>query len=366
MIENVKKLLVKYNNQLVGILVEDDEGNINFQYSKKWIETGFSISPISLPLNSKVYRKEKKTLEGLNGVFYDSLPDGWGNLLLRRKLSTVGVDYDKLSPLTKLSLITKNGLGALEYEPSQTENTIIKKYDLDKLSKEANDLFNSYNADIDIEAFCQLGGSSGGSRPKVHINDGNEEWIVKFPCRYDPIEIGFEEYNLNKLASECGINVNGFKLFDSRTNKGYFGAKRFDRLDGKKIHMISLSSLLETSHQIPNLDYLLLFQVINKICLDKKDILEAFKRMCFNVLIENKDDHGKNFAFLYDEEKKSYVLSPFYDITSLKQKFEHEMTVNGNGNPTKEDLINVGIKFGLSKDECNNIISFIENKINVK
>lgn len=362
MIKDVKKLLVKYNNLNVGVLF-DNEGSVCFQYSNEWIEKGFSISPISLPLSRKIYRNNNQVLDGLYGVFHDSLPDGWGNLLLRRKLSNIGIDYNKLSPLTKLSLVGKNGLGALEYEPIQSETTDIDEYNLDKLAKEAYELINRNDADIDIDTFCGLGGASGGSRPKIHIKDDSGEWIVKFPCRYDPQDIGYEEYNLNLLAQKVGINTNECRLFKSKINKGYFGAKRFDRKNGKRVHMISLSSILETSHLIPNLDYVILFQVIDKICFGLEDKIEAYKRMCFNVLIGNKDDHGKNFAFLYDEDKASYVLSPFYDITCVKEKIEHEMTINRIGNPKEADLIEVGLRVGFSLSECKEILETIKNII---
>ena len=125
--------------------------------------------------------------------------------------------------------------------------------------------------------------------------------------------------------------------------------------------MISLSALLETTHKIPNLDYTHLFQVIQIISAKpKEDLYEAFRRMCFNVFYKNKDDHGKNFAFIYDETLMGYVLSPAYDLTRVSEKFEHEMTVNGNGNPTREDLLYIAKKFGLSISKCKSIINDIE------
>lgn len=363
MIQDVKKLLVKFNGRKVGILKEISTKKIAFQYDKEWIETGFSISPLYLPLTRDVYVKEKNSLDGLYGVFFDSLPDGWGNLLLRRKLALVNINYDKLSPLTKLSLVSSNGLGALEYEPIQSLNEQKQKYDLDKLAKDAEKLLMNNNDNVDIDTFCKLGGSSGGSRPKVHIKDGDSEWIVKFPCRYDPVDISIQEYNLNMIARECDIKVNDCKLFETKKGNLYFGAKRFDRKNGKRIHMVSLSSLLETSHLIPNLDYIHLFQVVMSICSDKNDLVEAYKRMCFNVVFKNKDDHGKNFAFIYDEEKQTYKLSPFYDLTSTIDKYEHEMTINGKGNPDDEDLICIGQRFGLSKEQCELILNNIKNRI---
>jgi serine/threonine-protein kinase HipA len=127
--------------------------------------------------------------------------------------------------------------------------------------------------------------------------------------------------------------------------------------------MISLSSVLETTHQIPNLDYSHLFQVIQRICFDQEDIYEAYRRMVFNVLYENKDDHGKNFAFIYDEKLKGYRLSPFYDITKTPMKMEHEMTVLGKGNPDEEDLLEIAKKFNLSVKNCEKIIVSIKQNI---
>ena len=365
MVNNVIKLLVKYNDQEVGYLVEIDN-RIAFQYSDSWIKNGFSISPISLPLIKKPFISNNQYLEGLFGVFYDSLPDGWGNLLIKRKMAQKGIDYDKLSPLTKLSLLSDKSLGGLSYEPIQYSEDNNDEYDLDSLAIDAEKLFNSENANIDLDTFFRLGGSSGGSRPKVHIKDENEEWIVKFPCSYDPKDIGIEEYNANLLAKSCGINVNEYRLFDSKLNKGYFGAKRFDRKGNKRIHMISLSSLLETTHRIPNLDYSHLLQVVSRISIDKEDIYEVYRRMCFNVLYGNKDDHGKNFAFIYNEEKKGYELSPFYDITKTPYKAEHEMTVLGNGKPTEEDLIAICKEFKLSVDKCEEIINKVKEVIKNK
>ena len=362
-INNVKKVIVKYNNKIVGYLAELENNQIAFQYDDEWIKNGFSISPFSLPLSNKVYINDKQTFNGLYGVFQDSLPDGWGELLLNRMLSRKGINPNKVSPLTKLTLVSNNGLGGLSYEPCLAEQENENNFDLDEIAKEAQKLLEDENLDIDLDKMYNLGGSSGGARPKAHIKLDNEYWIVKFPCIIDPKNIGEQEYKANKLAKEFDINVNDFKLFKSKICSGYFGAKRFDRKQGKRVHMISLSSLLETTHRIPNLDYMHLFQVIQNICVDKNDIIEAYKRMCFNVLYKNKDDHGKNFSFLYNDNKKGYVLSPAYDLTQTPNKIEHEMTVNGNVNPTKQDLIDMGKQLKLSTKLCNSIIEKITKKI---
>ena len=323
-VNNINELIVKYNNKVVGYLKELKDKRIAFQYSKDWLENGFSISPFSLPLIDTVFISDSVYFNGLFGVFYDSLPDGWGELLFRRLLIKKGIDIDKLSPLTRLSFVNSSNLGALKYYPKNYNENDDLEFDLDYLFVESLKIFKDQNVE-NLDYIYRLGGSSGGARPKVHVRLDNDEWIVKFGCSYDPIEAGYEEYKMNELANKCQINVNEYKLFPSKFNRGYFGSKRFDRKNGENIHMISLSSLLETSHKIPNLDYSHLFQVIRNICSNEDDLYEAFKRMCFNVLIGNKDDHGKNFSFLYDEDKKTYVLSPFYDITNTPFKIEHEM-----------------------------------------
>lgn len=355
MIKAIKKLVVKYNGVAVGYLAEL-EGNIGFQYDDEWIGGGFNISPFSLPLERKIFINQKDTFGGLYGVFADSLPDGWGELLVRRMLSKRGINPDRLSPLTKLSLISGQGLGGLTYEPSQSEiddNTLIE---LDEIAKEVKQILNDETDNQSLDTIYKLGGSSGGARPKAHIKINGEDWIVKFPCHYDTQNIGEKEYKANMLAKRCGLNVNECKLFDSDICSGYFGAKRFDRNKCGRVHMISLSSLLETTHRIPNLDYIHLLQVVQRICVDQSDMYEAFGRMCFNVLYGNKDDHGKNFAFLYDEYKSGYKLSPFYDITQTKDKFEHEMSVNGVGNPAESDLLDVARTIKLSMQKCKDIL----------
>ena len=358
--ENIKKLKVKYNNQIVGYLLELDDKRIGFQYDSEWILNGFSINPFFLPLTNEVFISKSTYFSGLFGVFHDSLPDGWGELLVRRMLSKKNVNFDKLSALTRLTLVSDNGLGALQYDPIQNENNSDKIYDLDKLAEATKKILNDLEMETDFDDIYNLGGSSGGAMPKVHLKIEGEEWIVKFRSHLDPLDSGELEYSANQLAQQSGINVNTHKLYPSKQCTGYFGAKRFDRENGKRIHMISLSSLLETTHKIPNLDYKHLFQVIQTICFNQNDLLEAFKRMTFNVLYPNRDDHGKNFAFLYNEKEKGYQLSPAYDLTKTPRLVEHQMTVLSKGNPKREDLLKLALDFNMSKKQCLDIMDGIK------
>lgn len=255
MIGEVAKSVVKYNDRIVGYLAVVEEG-IAFQYDSEWLKDGFSISPFSLPLKGEVYIDRKDNFEGLYGVFHDSLPDGWGGTSCSRMCAKKGVNYEKLNPLTKLSLVGGNGLGGLNYVPTQAVETANSHFELEELAEEANAILNDAEKPVsDLDGLYLLGGSSGGARPKAHLRINEEEWIVKFPCRIDPPDVGLREYEANATAKKCGLDVNEFKLFPSKKCSGYFGAKRFDRKEGKRVHVVSLSSLLETTHRIPNLDY---------------------------------------------------------------------------------------------------------------
>ncbi|MGN1099418.1 MAG: HipA N-terminal domain-containing protein, partial [Christensenellales bacterium] len=169
MIRDVKKVTVKYNDRIVGYLAELEPSVTGFQYDDAWVKNGFSISRLSLPLDNAVHVSKKQLFSGLFGVFWDSLPDGWGELLMNRLLSRKGINPNKLSILTKLSLVNKNGLGGLTYEPSQPYEYEYDRFDFDELSQEIEKVLNDENEPVDLDLIYGLGGSSGGTRPKAHI-----------------------------------------------------------------------------------------------------------------------------------------------------------------------------------------------------
>lgn len=361
-IKNIEKLIVRFNGHEVGYLVSK-EGNILFEYNENWLIDGFSISPFSLPLKRNVFVNKKSTFDGLFGVFANSLPDGWGELMMTKRLAKEGIDYERLSPLTKLTLLGNRVKGGLTYEPDQTM-TSEEKLDLDEIASLAKEILAGRKIEEDkLDDLTNVMGSSGGARPKAYIDFEGKEWIVKFPGQFDSKECGKDEFEANVLAKRCGLVVNEFRLFDSKKCSGYFGAQRFDRASEKHIHMISLSSLLETSFRLYNLDYLHLFKVTRSISKYSEDLYEVFGRMCFNVIYGNKDDHGNNFSFLYDEEQNSYRLSPFYDITKTIDMVEHSMTVLGQGNPSEEDLLSIAKEAGLSNSRCTSILANIRSVI---
>ena len=293
--------------------------------------------------------------EGLFDVFSDSLSDAWGTLTAIRYLRQKGISYLELNPLEKLSFLGKDGLGALTYVPSQRNGIKNWKGTADKFFEESLNAIEGEDATFLSEIFTHER-STGGARPKAHIHLDGEEWILKFRERNDPIWMGRMEYEYNLAAKECGILVPEFRLLESQNSDGYFASKRFDRRDAKRVHMLTLGGLLEVPHTLPVLDYVSFLQATGYIAQSQKEVEKAFRIACFNVFAKNFDDHSKNFAFLYDEEKKSYVLSPAYDLTRTIYRKEHEMTCDGNSLPNEEDLLEAAKYVNIPESLAKNIL----------
>ncbi len=358
-----KVLNVYYNGNLVGILASTKTHKIAFQYDSDWLKNGFSISPISLPLKKGLFIPKNFNFDGLFGVFYDSLPDAWGRLLLEKYLKSLGVK-EEISQLDRLSIVGKNGMGALVYKPTSLNYFVKKGVDLDEISKTIEKLLNKQFVE-NIDELYKMGGTSGGARPKVLINYNEEEWIVKFKSPFDDSDVGVMEYEYMRCAEKCGINIPEINLFNSKVCEGYFGIKRFDIENENRVHMISAAALLEANYKQPVGDYIDLMKLTQFLTNRKTDIEQLFKRMCFNVFAKNMDDHLKNFSFIYCEKERRYELSPAYDLTySPTYYYEHTTSINGKGKNIKlEDLIEVGVMFGLSKEKCEKIALTIESHV---
>lgn len=361
--DKYKYLKVFYNDILVGTLAKTPERVVAFEYDLDWLNNGFSISPFSLPLIKKVFIPKYEPFDGLFGVFNDSLPDGWGRLLVDRLFLKNKINPVEIDNLNRLAVVQESGMGALTYKPEhrfQTENDVSN---LDILAQECSKILESQNSD-NLDELFQLGGSSGGAGPKILTSIDNEDWIIKFPSSIDPKNIGEKEYQYSLCAKDCGINMTETKLLPSEICSGYFGIKRFDRKNGKKVHMVSASGLLETSHRLPNLDYNLLMKLTLELTRNYEDIEQLFRLMCFNVFAHNRDDHSKNFSFMYDNNKKEWHLSPAYDLTySSSFNGEHATTINGEGkNPNLDDILAVAKNIGLNEKSAKNIALDIQEK----
>lgn len=341
----------------VGTLAELKDFRIAFEYDKEWLESGFSISPFSLPLRQEVFiPKGYEPFEGLFGVFADSLPDGWGRLLVDRMLNKNGLSVQKTSSIYRLAVVGEAGMGALEYIPEITLNTRVQGFDLDDISEKCRQLLETGESDS-LDTLFRMGGSSGGARSKILQKIEGQDWIIKFPSSIDRKNIGKMEYDYSLCAKKCGIEMSETALLTSNYHQGYFATKRFDREKNVRKHMVSVSGLLETSHRVPNLDYHILMHLTLNLTKVYKEVEKMYRLMCFNVFAHNRDDHSKNFSFLYDESNRNWELSPAYDLTySNSIGDEHATTINGNGiNPSLDDILEVARKAKIQPAKAKNI-----------
>lgn len=248
-------LQVYYDEKLVGTLAMTADHKAAFQYDDEWLENGFAISPFSLPLKKQVFVPTKDYFGGLFGVFADSLPDNWGNLLLNRLLRKHKQNPDDLTVLDRLAIVGKSGMGALTYFPEKKFAEQKQFANLDQLAEECQKILKTEYSDK-LDELYYLGGTSGGARPKIMTTIDNEEWIIKFPAHVDGVDAGKMEYDYSCCARKCGIVMTETKLFHSDKCKGYFGTKRFDRPSGKdRVHMLTAAALLELDFEQPSLDY---------------------------------------------------------------------------------------------------------------
>ncbi len=367
MTEN-KALDVYYHGKLVGTLAETPDRLIAFQYNESWVKTGFSISPFSLPLTRDVFIPDEKARDrfnGLFGVFADSLPDSWGELLLDRYLQSIGINRSDTGTLDKLAYIGKSGMGALEYYPSKESDFNIETADLnfDQIAKACDNLLSSKTTDK-LDILYKLGGSSGGTRPKLLLSENGKDWIIKFPAKNDPTISGKREYDYSVCAKKCGIVMTNTELVKSSVCEGYFRTERFDRHEGEKTFSVTFAGLLEADFRAPSCDYETYMKLTNVLTRNNfYDKEQMFRTMCFNVATHNLDDHTKNFSFLYTENN-GWRLTPAYDLTYSDTYWgEHTTSVNGKGiNISKEDIVKIGTDAGMKNSLCEQIYEEISEK----
>lgn len=353
----IDRLVVKYHGEIVGVIsLTPDDKRLAFEYDSHWIAEGFSISPLELPLKSGLFLAKPTPLYGNFGIFEDSLPDGYGRYLLHKALLREGIDDRNLSVIERLSIVGSGGMGALTYEPE----TIIchgkEITDFDVLQKKALEVLKEQQ-DTDAGMLLYNSGNSGGCRPKAVFSDDEGHWLVKFRHTYDPKDMGQQEYHYNEVARKCGIDVADFKL----TNGRYFTTRRFDLTQkGERIHTATAGGLLCLSLSEPFLDYGNLLALTGYLTQNPKCVEEMYRRMVFNYLTDNKDDHCKNFSFLVRKDVNgNYIwhLAPAYDLTRCTEGYngQHATSVNATGHPSLRDFIAVGTKIKMGENRCREI-----------
>ena len=377
------EVIVNIFNKKVGTLY-DDEGVIYFEYDRLFSEKKLDISPIKLPLNSTTYtNRDSKYFETLAGVFFDSLPDKFGTKVIERYYESKKIPVKDLTTLHKLIFIGKRGMGALEYEPSEPivdDDALHETLEIKSMYEASRKIIKGEPTEAikEMLLFMDSGASAGGARAKAvigwdrhsdkmvsgagELEPNYEYWLVKFD-EYDDhgnaTDFTKLEYLYMQMAKECGINTPELALIKS-DDLTHFAIKRFDRKDGKKIHMHSLASMVHVNFNEPlHYSYDEALRVVRYITKDKQAVEEFYKRAVFNVIARNQDDHAKNTSFLMEDDGKWY-LSPSYDITYANgQGFtrNHQMSILGKVNDfSYEDLMELAKQAEINSVKATRII----------
>jgi serine/threonine-protein kinase HipA len=363
---NLKTLtiqLTQTTTKKVGTLAIKNK-KIYFEYDKEFLQTGIELSPYKLPLKAELFRCDDDTFDGLWGLFNDSLPDGWGRLLMDRHLMRLGVNPTTLSPLDRLAYVGSHAMGALSYEPEQEVESTLDEIVLDDLAKSSAEILEG-SSEVMLDELLSLGGSSAGARPKVlvqisddqkqiihgrqKLKEGFSHWMVKFASGVDSLEIGAIEYAYSLMAKEAGLDMPRTTLLEGKKGR-YFAIERFDRVGDKRVHMHSVAGLTHSDFRFPTLDYDDLLALALHLTKNVQEVEKMFRLACFNLFTHNRDDHAKNFSFIMDE-KGVWSFSPVYDVTfSNGPGGEHSTMYMGEGkNPTSEHLLKLAKKHGIKK-----------------
>lgn len=353
MIKDIHAVNVMYHGQKVGTLSMGNRSNCQFEYDKDWLSNGFSISPLQLPLKAGLFTADYQPFNGNFGVFEDSLPGGYGEYLLRKVLKNSGIDPQGLTAVQWLSIVGSSGMGALCYVPETKLLREDSQRSFDEMQQMALDVL-SERTEENADMLYFKSGNSGGVRPKCIFSDTDGHWLVKFRHTYDPKNIGQLEYNYNKVARQCGIDVPEFKLIEGK----YFAVRRFDIENDVRLHVVTASALLNEPITPPKMEYHNLLQLTGYLTQSPKAVEQQFRRMAFNVFAHNMDDHARNFSFICRDGKWS--LAPAYDLTNDATLGEHASTINFKGLPTDEDMITVGMNIRMSRELCQQIIEEVK------
>ncbi len=381
----------------IGIIHQDmTKAYAAFEYDKDFSNSGIEVSPLRMPLSRNIYEFPNLAgtpFFGMPGLVADSLPDRFGNTVIEGWLVSLGKSLSDFTAIDRLCYTGKRGMGALEYVPASTDiKDIDENINVGEMVKFASDVLANRegisikaNNNLTYAQLVQVGSSAGGARAKAiiawnektgevrsgqtNLDPGYDYWLMKFDNVTKNGDHGLEdkpeytliEYAYYLMAINAGITMNECRIYESDGDH-HFMTKRFDRENGKKLHMQSLGAMAHVSYQEPGLiGYELAAVYMKELGISYKEIEQFYRRMVFNCLAVNQDDHVKNISFIMDRTGK-WILSPAYDITfsynpTNKWLRAHQMTVNGK---TLEiglaDLIEAGSKMGIKERRCKDIL----------
>ena len=364
--------VILWGKTIGAVSWDENSGRSNFQYDPVFAESGIEIAPLTMPLSNKIYTfpaLPQNTFQGLPGLLTDSLPDDFGNALIDAWLAREGRSSKSFNPVERLCYTGDRGMGALEYIPARgPADKISKQIAIDALVELASEIltrrnliqesFATPNREDALNEILQIGTSAGGARAKaviawnpetneVHSGqlkapEGFTYWLLKFDGvtgnkdkeLEDPAGYGLIEYAYYEMAKAAGIQMMECRLL-KENNRNHFMTKRFDREDsGQKLHLQTFGAMEHYDFKKAGAySYEQAFQTIRKLGLSMNHIEEQFRRMTFNIIARNQDDHVKNIAFLMNKTGQ-WSLSPAYDMTySYNPDGEwtglHQMSLNG-------------------------------------
>ncbi|MBT3551904.1 MAG: type II toxin-antitoxin system HipA family toxin [Rhodospirillaceae bacterium] len=347
------------------------------QYDDAFLNSGIEISPVYHRTSAGLHQPLRADVfEGLHGVFHDSLPDGWGRLLVDRRAAQLGIEAASLTPLDRLACVGASGIGALSYAPAiDPWDMSSPELDLGELAAGARQLLGGTVGEV-LSALGRAGGSPGGARPKALLALGIDgqamvgagaapaeynHYLVKFPGSGDPEDIAAIEMAYSQMAKEAGVEMAETRLLEDSQGGLYFAARRFDRQGDDRVHVHSACGLLYSDIRLPALDYKDLILLARNVTHDQRQCKAMFTLAVFNVLAHNRDDHARQFSFTM-ERSGAWHMAPAYDLTySAGPAGEHSTAVLGyGGNITHAHLLQLGTIADLNEAEAGQIIERAE------
>ncbi|MDO6568602.1 type II toxin-antitoxin system HipA family toxin [Alteromonas sp. 1_MG-2023] len=369
-------ITITYQDDVVGAVSFDTEKGLgSFEYDPGFIIKGIELSPIKMPLSNRIYSFPElgfNTFKGLPGLIADSLPDDFGNAVLNAWVAGQGRSPSDITPLQRLQYTGKRGMGALEYAPATKLRSLnasqqVEIQSLVSIAQEILDLRGNFEVELkqsgqdDREAMMSLlsvGMSAGGARPKAvlafnedftqvrsgqaKVPSGFTHYLMKFDgvsehtknqeTFGDPLGYGAMEFVYHLMANKCGVDMMPCRLLHEG-NRRHFITQRFDRIKNNKVHVQTLNGLAHVDYKKPGaFSYAELFGIARQLKLSAVEAEQLFKRMTFNIIARNHDDHSKNFAFMLKKDKWS--LAPAYDLAysykpGSKWVNSHWMSLNG-------------------------------------
>jgi serine/threonine-protein kinase HipA len=377
----MKKLEVRLvrrpgEERVVGRLAETGVGGrqVFFEYDPAFLLDPLWLSPFKLPPQPGLIEHRDHAFGPIFGLFDDSLPDGWGLLLMDRFFQQRGSALAEVSVLDRLAYLGTRTMGALTYHPpADPGGHPTQILDLHEMARASQKVIEGAAGEV-LPQLLRAGGSPGGARPKVLVGvrgdvllsgeddlpPGYTHWIVKLHARQDSRDIGPGELAYALMASDAGITMPPTRLFEIPQGGRLFGVERFDRQGNHRYHVHTFGNLIQTNFRIPSCDYRQLLEVTRILTRNHQDVLECYRRMVFNVVTHNRDDHVKNFAFRLTEEGH-WTLAPAYDLVfSAGPGGEHTMTIAGEGRaPARSHLLQLAEPAGISNREAESMIDAV-------